>query len=379
MTLLTREQIEARERTLLAPYAAQAADSRGRVYHQDEHQLRTSFQRDRDRIIHSAAFRRLEYKTQVFIPHERDHYRTRLTHTLEVAQISRTLARNLRLNEDLAEAVALVHDLGHTPFGHAGEHVLDDLLKENRGFNHNRQSLRVVDLLEQRYPDFPGLNLTYEVREGIAKHETSTPFQVDGINPDEKPTLEAALVDIADEIAYNAHDIDDGLASGLLSADDLRESLFWQRGVMTLPVTGESDDSLFRYALVRQVVNDTATDVLNESARRIDAHQITDLASVRECQIKLCGYSDSMQTIVRDLKDLLRSKLYRHPQLQLLSRQAETIMAGIFKVLRRKPEEMPTRFQQMLDSTPLDIVIADYIAGMTDRYAEQTYQRLQGG
>ena len=207
--MITRADIEERERQTLAGYAALAAESRGRKYPQSPHPLRTEFQRDRDRIVHSAAFRRMEHKTQVFIPRLADHFRTRLTHTIEVAQISRTLARNLSLNEDLTEAIALVHDLGHTPFGHAGEDALDELLRDHGGFNHNRQSARVVDLLEQRYADHPGLNLTYEVREGIAKHETRDHQISDEFHPEERPTLEASLVDEADALAYTAHDIDD--------------------------------------------------------------------------------------------------------------------------------------------------------------------------
>ncbi|MEW5993865.1 MAG: deoxyguanosinetriphosphate triphosphohydrolase [Candidatus Zixiibacteriota bacterium] len=376
--LLTRQEIEQREGEILAPYAALSSRSQGRVYPQQEHPLRTAFQRDRDRIVHSAAFRRLEFKTQVFIPHERDHYRTRLTHTIEVAQISRTLARNLQLNEDLAEAVALVHDLGHTPFGHAGEEVLNGLLAEFGGFNHNRQSLRVVDLLEQRYPDFPGLNLTYEVREGIVKHETTVPVKVEEFNPYQQPTLEASLVDIADEIAYNSHDIDDGLSSELITFADLEDTRFWEE-------YGFSGDAAFqvlsdahrRYALVRRLVNEMATDVIHETGRRIQHLVITDLSSVRNCGEKICAYSDRMRAIVQDLKQVLQTRLYRHPRLTTLSDRAGHIIEGIFQRIRKNPGLMPTRFQKMLKTTPKDVVIADYIAGMTDRYAEEMFEKLQ--
>ncbi|HWR82361.1 MAG TPA: deoxyguanosinetriphosphate triphosphohydrolase, partial [Candidatus Deferrimicrobium sp.] len=318
-SILMRSDIERREETNLAPYAALSSCSRGRVYTQEEHPLRTAYQRDRDRIVHCAAFRRLEYKTQVFIPHERDHFRTRLTHTIEVAQISRTLARNLRLNEDLAEAVALVHDLGHTPFGHAGEEVLNDLLADLGGFNHNLQSLRVVDLLEQRYPAHPGLNLTFEVREGIVKHETTTQLHLAEFDPWQQPTLEASLVDIADEIAYNSHDIDDGLSSGLIGLADLKEAAFWRH----FHFTGDPAFSLFsesdrRYALVRRLVNEMTTDVINETSARLTRYGITDLSGVRTCANKMCGYSELMQEIVRDTKELLKRKLYRHPRLQAM-------------------------------------------------------------
>ncbi len=227
--LNNREHTEQQELSSLASYAMKAANSKGRVYPQPEHPLRTAFQRDRDRIVHSSAFRRMEFKTQVFLPHEGDHIRTRLTHSIEVAQVSRTMARCLGLNEDLTEAIALVHDLGHTPFGHAGEDVLQELLAEQGGFNHNRQSLRVVDILEHHYPDYPGLNLSYEVREGIVKHETKTVVLHPDFDRSERTTLEASLVDIADEIAYNAHDIDDGLRAGLISMDEVTELSIWYR------------------------------------------------------------------------------------------------------------------------------------------------------
>jgi len=374
---LTRMEIERREQEFLAPYAALSSQSRGRVYPQAEHPLRTAFQRDRDRIIHSAAFRRLEYKTQVFIPHERDHYRTRLTHTIEVAQISRTLARNLRLNEDLAEAIALVHDLGHTPFGHAGEDVLNDLLLDYGGFNHNRQSLRVVDILEQRYPNYPGLNLSFEVREGIVKHETSVKMNMAEFNPHQLPTLEASLVDIADEIAYNSHDIDDGLSSGLITFEDLKKGAFWKhfhfdadRNFLAL------SDPQRRYKLVRQLVNKMATDVIGETQARLNRFHVSDLSAVRNSSKKICCYSEAMQYVVQDMKRLLSEKLYCHPRLVVLSDQAHRTIQVIFERIRRRPEVMPARFQQMLEDEYPEIVIADYIAGMTDRYAEKVYREL---
>jgi dGTPase len=371
---LTREEIEKWEQQYLAPYAALSSRSRGRIYPQREHPLRTSYQRDRDRIIHSAAFRRLEYKTQVFIPHERDHFRTRLTHTIEVAQISRTVARSLRLNEDLAEAVALAHDLGHTPFGHAGEEVLDRLMKESGGFNHNRQSLRVVDILEQRYPEHPGLNLTFEVREGIVKHETTVKIATTEFHPDRQATLEAALVDIADEIAYNSHDIDDGISSGLISFADLRDTIFWKqlrfdtdRGFAALA------DDYQRYTLVRRLVDFLVSDIIEETQARIHRLGITDLESVRTCAEKICIYSDTAHRIVQDLKQFLRERLYRHPRLVAKTERAHRIIETIFEKLRRDPMLMPPRFQKMLASETPEVVIADYIAGMTDRYAEKVY------
>ncbi len=374
---LSRIEIERRERQLLTPYAALSSQSRGRVYPQEEHPMRTAFQRDRDRIIHSTAFRRLEYKTQVFIPHERDHYRTRLTHTIEVAQIGRTLARNLRLNEDLTEAIALVHDLGHTPFGHAGEEALNDLLKDHGGFNHNRQSLRVVDILEQRSHELRGLNLSFEVLVVIVKHETTVRIDAPEFNPYLQPTLEASLVDIGDEIAYNSHDIDDGLSSGLLTFEDLKEGLFWKR------FTFDSDrsftalsDAHRRYTLVRRLVDLMATDVINETQSRLNQFRISDLSSVRNCAEKVCRYSQSMRDVVQDMKGLLRNRLYRNPYLVALSERAGRIVVTIFNRIRKDPTLMPPRFQQMLDNERPEIVIADYVAGMTDRYAEKVFGEL---
>ncbi len=375
---LTRVDIEQREHESLAPFAAMSSRSQGRVYPLKEHPLRTAFQRDRDRIIHSAAFRRMEYKTQVFIPHEKDHYRTRLTHTIEVAQISRTLARNLRLNEDLAEAIALVHDVGHTPFGHSGEDVLDNLLSEHGGFNHNRQTLRVVDILEQRYEEHPGLNLTFEVREGIAKHETKVDLRLKEFNPDERPTLEASLVDIADEIAYNAHDIDDGLSSGIITAADLNEIPIFSNGPLAAVVnTSSPADDKGRYALARRMLDFMVTDVLNETRRRIKQHQIADLDSLRSSSAKIASYSESTAGFVAGLKDFLNTHLYKHERLKTMAEWAEEIIQTVFFSLLKEPAALPDRFQEMLLAEEKEIVIADYIAGMTDRFAVKMYERFQ--
>ena len=374
-SLANRKEIEERERQTLAPYAAMAAESRGRVYPQKEHELRTAYQRDRDRIIHSAAFRRMEYKTQVFIPHERDHFRTRLTHTAEVAQISRSMARNLRLNEDLSEAIALVHDLGHTPFGHAGEDALDEILREHGGFNHNRQSLRVVDKLERRYFEHPGLNLTYEVREGIVKHETKVKIELPEFSNDEEPTLEAALVDIADEIAYNAHDLDDGLSSGLINLDEVM-SIDDSQLIDVSCLGSKTDFDKNRYAIVRNLINKTVLDVLNETNKRIDEQNIKDLKSVRNCKNSLCDYSDDMKESVGKVKEFLYTKLYRHPELLEHSARAAQIVNMIFSYYLMRPEKLPEGFREMLAEEKKEIVVADYIAGMTDRFAEISYDKI---
>jgi len=372
--LISRTEIEQRERDVLAPYACCSAESRGRRFPQEKHPLRTVFQRDRDRIVHCNAFRRMEFKTQVFLPHEGDHFRTRLTHTIEVAQITRTLARNLRLNEDLVEAIALVHDLGHTPFGHSGEDVLDELLADSGGFNHNLQSLRIVDLLEQHYPDHPGLNLTYEVREGIAKHETRRRIAHPDFDPDERPTLEASLVDSADEIAYNAHDVDDGLRSGLIELSDLAELTIFrdERGELSR-ARDWSDTVRFekRYGVVRRLLNRTITDLLNETAYRLELANIDSLKSLRRCTSALCGYSAGLAPAVKELKEFLNVRLYRHPTLVTNADRARRIIRSLFERFMCAPEQMPKRYQEMLKEQHRQIVVADYIAGMTDRYAEQ--------
>ncbi len=374
---VNRSDIEKREAQMLAPYAAMSSKSRGRVYPLKEHVLRTAFQRDRDRIIHSAAFRRMEYKTQVFIPHEQDHYRTRLTHTIEVAQISRTLARILRLNEDLSEAIALAHDLGHTPFGHSGEDVLNDLLEKQGGFNHNRQSLRIIDLLEQRYAEHPGLNLSYEVREGIAKHETKVQIRNVEFSPDERPTLEASLVDIADEITYNAHDVDDGLSSGIITPEDIQRESFWSEMQLSQAVRALSViDDMTRYALVRGILVYIVTDVAIETVRRLRGYRIADLEDVRKSRSRICDYSPPTRDVTMKLKEFLNQKLYRHPKLQTMSEWAREIIETIFTRLKREPTLMPRRFQEMLLTEEKEIVIADYIAGMTDRFAIKMYEQV---
>lgn len=380
MSLSDRSEIERRERESLAGYAALAAESRGRVFPQPEHPLRTAFQRDRDRIVHSSAFRRMEYKTQVFLPHEGDHFRTRLTHTIEVAQISRTLARGLRLNEDLAEAIALAHDLGHTPFGHAGEDVLDELQKASGGFNHNRQSLRVVDLLEQRYPEHPGLNLSFELREGIAKHETRVRLDLAEFDPSTRPTLEASLVDIADEIAYNAHDIDDGLSARILSLEELVELTIWSHPpgerFDRSGQFGHLVDDQKRHLLVRHLVNLMATDVLEETERRLQRMGIQTLEQLRHAPERVCGYSAAMEGPVRELKEFLRVKLYRHPRLIDMIQWAREILMTLYRHFSDHSELLPPRFQEMLLTEKREIVIADYIAGMTDRFAEKIYAEV---
>jgi dGTPase len=374
-----RAYFEQQERNSLAPWAMKSADSRGRAFVEPEQAFRLSFQRDRDRIIHSTAFRRLEYKTQVFVNHEGDYYRTRLTHTMEAAQVTRTVAGALGLNQDLAEAVALAHDLGHTPFGHAGEHVLSRLMSDHGGFEHNSQSLRIVEVLEARYPEFPGLNLTYEVREGIVKHSTSYDRPRAGaFNPNEAPLLEAQIVDFADEIAYNTHDIDDGLQSGLLVPDDLQGVELWDRNFSDVcSVYPDSPFSIQRYQTVRRVMNDLVTDLIASLEKRLADNEIDSVAGVRGVMPRLAEFTPQTYDDVRALKDRLMDRLYQHHRVRRMTAKAGRVLTGIFEAYMDDPKQMPPHVvARESGETPMPRVIADYIAGMTDRFALDEFGKL---
>lgn len=344
-----------------------------------EHPMRTAYQRDRDRVIHCAAFRRMEYKTQVFVNHEGDHYRTRLTHTIEVAQISRTIARALGLNEDLAEAIACVHDLGHTPFGHSGEDVLDELMKDLGGFNHNSQSLRVVDVLERRYENYPGLNLTYEVREGIVKHEsTAEPISPDIFPPGERPTLEASLVDLADSIAYNSHDVDDGLSSGILDWDDLGEvQMLAEAKEKSIRNNPELPQKYHHHSVIRQLVNKQVTDLINQSGVNIGNFDISSVEDVRESKVKLIAFSKDMESTLDELKSFLTQKMYRHPRMEKNAEEARIIIETLFGKYKADPQKLHGKYKLRLDKEPVEYIIRDIIAGMTDRYAQKMYEELK--
>jgi len=373
-----RACFEENERRDLAPYAMASADSRGREYPEEEHRFRLAFQRDRDRIIHSTAFRRLEYKTQVFVNHEGDYYRTRLTHTLETAQITRTVARAMGLNQDLAEAVALAHDLGHTPFGHAGEHAMAELMKEHGGFEHNAQSLRIVEKLEERYPGFPGLNLSYEVREGILKHSTwyDRP-RVSSYNPGEQPPIEAQIVDFADEIAYNCHDIDDGLQSGMLALEDLADVDLWagHYEAVQAAYAGESAQVL-RYQAVKRLLDEMVADLLAYLDKQLADNGVKDMTDVRTAGKRLAGFSEDMNSRTADLKQRLMLRLYQHQRVRRMGAKAGRVMRGLFEAYLQEPYQMPPHVVQRGDKMPMARVIADYIAGMTDRFALEEYAKL---
>ncbi len=366
----------------LATYAQRSHDTRGRRHRETEHRYRSVYSRDRDRIIHSRAFRRLEYKTQVFVNHEGDHYRTRLTHSLEVSQVGRTVARALGLNEDLVESLALSHDLGHTPFGHLGEDVLDCALKDHGGFNHNRQTLRIIDLLEDRYPAFPGLNLSWEVREGVAKH--SGPIDVvrapefAEFEPEVEPPLEAQLIDVVDEIAYNHHDIDDGLESGILDLDELAAAIpLFGRPLEAARVElrGATPRQLYSTAL-RGLIDTLVTDLIEatrQSAKRAGVGSSTD---VRLAGRRLAGLSAEVALGNRQLKDHLQRCLYQHHRIERMKDKARRILKALFERYRENPRLMPAEMRRRGEGDSVERRIADYVAGMTDRYAIEEYQKL---
>ncbi len=370
-----------REAETLAPYAAKSAGSRGRVHPEKEHPFRSPFQRDRDRVIHCHAFRRLEYKTQVFVYHEGDHYRTRLTHSIEVAQISRTIARALGLNEDLSEAIALAHDLGHPPFGHSGEKVLNRLMKDAGGFEHNAHSLRLVDELEKRYPGFNGLNLTWETRDGIAKHSTEHDTQLPGRDLDDglSACLEAQIVDLADEIAYNNHDIDDGLSSRMLDPLTLNGLEIWRTNMEKVRARGETvDEKILTYQTIIGIINAQVTDLVSLVSTRIREEEIVSLEDVRRRKGPIAGFSPEMARMNRELKAFLMKNLYHHYRVIRMADKAERIISELFGAYAREPKLLPpgnyTRIESKKD--PAKRVICDYIAGMTDRFALKEYRRL---
>ena len=376
--LYKRDKLEEIETAVLAPYALKSAASRGRVHPEKESATRTAFERDRDRILHTTAFRRLEYKTQVFVFYEGDHYRTRLTHTLEVAQLGRSLARGLGANQDLTEAICLAHDLGHSPFGHAGEYALNRLMKEDGGFNHNTQSFRVVTELEERYPGFKGLNLIYETREGMLKHETDyDQSEAAGYEPEKRASLEAQIANLADESAYNAHDLDDGLRAGLFTPDDLDELTIWQelRDAVGWQ-NGRSFTHLIRHEIIRELIGRTMSDILSNTADNLVAYQIDSPEKVQTHHDNLVGYSAEFVVKVRQLKQFLYRRMYRHYRLMRMQVKAERFISEMFHAYLKEPQMLPGAAQEWLNHTPLPRVVTDYIAGMTDRYALDEWQKL---
>ena len=364
----------------LAPYAARAAATRGRAHREPASSSRSEFQRDRDRIIHSTAFRRLEYKTQVFVNHEGDLFRTRLTHSLEVAQIARSIARSLGLNEDLVEAISLAHDLGHTPFGHAGQDALHECMKEHGGFEHNLQSLRVVDVLEERYGGFDGLNLCFETREGILKHcsiENARHLGDVGRRfiDRKQPSLEAQLANLADEIAYNNHDIDDGLRSGLLTIDQMMTIDLFRRHALEVEKT-YPDIAPRRMTLetVRRMINELVVDVTQTTRAKLAETGVDSIERVRDAP-GLVAFSAGIAAEAAALKRFLRKELYYHFQVQRMATKAKRIVRELFAAFESDPILLPTEHQQRHAQIG-QRAIADYVAGMTDRYAIREHRRL---
>lgn len=364
----------------LAPYAANPEQSRGRHHNEIPPQGRNDFQRDRDRIIHSTAFRRLEYKTQVFVNHEGDLFRTRLTHSLEVAQIGRAIARTLKLQEDLIEAIALAHDLGHTPFGHAGQDALNECMRKYGGFEHNLQSLRVVDHLEQRYAEFDGLNLTFEVREGILKHcSVKNARQLSDVGQrfleKSQPSLEAQVANLADEIAYNNHDVDDGLRSGLITLEQLEEvRIFSDHLKVVRELYPQIPARRLIHETIRRMINSLVMDLCEHSRNLISQSAPANIDEVRHSPL-LIGFTKSIQTQQLELKQFLRANLYKHYRVNRMSWKAQHVVRQLFELFMQEPGLMPQEFQERAHSEK-PRAVADYIAGMTDRYAMKEYQRL---
>jgi len=377
MQLVDRRLQERREDAQLAPYGMRSAASRGRRHPEEEHPLRTCYQRDRDRVIHSSSFRRLEYKTQVFVNHEGDNYRTRLTHSLEGAQIGRTVARALGLNEELTEVLVLGHDLGHTPFGHSGERVMDELMKDHGGFEHNRQTLRILEVLEQRYPSFPGLNLTWEVREGIIKHRPDDdPVAPPEYAPGEAPTLEAQLVDCVDEIAYNNHDIDDGLSSGMFTVEQIRAVALFREAHEFALSGGIADERILRHQVVRRIINRCSEDLMRTTLRNLEQARVSAVDDVRRAGRRLVGYSPEMASGVREMKEFLLSNMYRHYRVVRMGDKAGRILRDLFHSYVGEPRQLPPRTQEQIERDGVHRVVCDYIAGMTDRFAVDEHGKL---
>jgi dGTPase len=378
----TREQLEQAESLTLSSCAMKSAESRGRQFPEPEAPYRTAFQRDRERVLHTTAFRRLQGKTQVFVVTEGDYYRTRITHTLEVAQIGRTVARALGANEDLVEGICLAHDLGHPPFGHAGERALNALMAGHGGFAHNRQSFRIITELERRYPAFPGLNLTFEFREGIVKHDVD--HALEGAPAEYAPhlrgTLEAQIASFADELAYNAHDLDDGLRAGLIDARDLREVRWWQRASESAGVDlNQAFTDMERHRVVRRLIGLMAGDLLSETAAQVErmCHAGgNDAEAVRRWPQPLVAFPTASIALNRELKAWLLENLYSHPRVMRMTNKGDRVLHDLFKAFVDEPRMLGEGARRQLPHMPLQRVVCDYIAGMTDRFALDEHARL---
>ena len=364
---------------MLASFAQKSGESRGREYSEPRHAYRTEFQRDRARIIHSRAFRRMEYKTQVFLNGTGDHLRTRLTHSIEVASISRTIARALQLNEDLAEAIALAHDLGHAPFGHSGEEMLAQCMRDHGGFDHNRQSVRVVELLEMPYPDFPGLNLTFEVREGLRKHERTYKFSTPGGEEYGCPSLEAQVADLADEITYYSHDLDDAIDFEILTAPQLEENEVWRnsRHAVLTRCTGAPKPDLHKL-IIRDIIDREVHDLVATSAESIAKSGVQSADAVRRQIAPLIRYSNELAEANRALRKFLYQNVYYHPRVSEVNRRACEMLRRVFEAYLADPERLGDAAMRRIHQEGLHRTVCDYVAGMTDRYLMEEYGRIAG-
>ena len=375
--LFTREKLEDIEAQSLAPYGMRSKNSRGRHFPEDEPLYRTRFQRDRDRILHTTAFRRLEYKTQVFINYEGDYYRTRLTHTLEVAQIGRSIAVALGANEMLTETICLAHDLGHPAFGHSGEITLAKLMKEYGGFDHNKQTLRIITELERRYPEFPGLNLTWEVLEGIVKHETEYDIaDARDFNPDLRGNLEAQIANVADEMTYTAHDLDDGLRSGMLTPRMLSGLSLWEVVTESVGWKGAALEELDRHCIIRRLIGMMVNDVVQNTDQRLRESLVHSVEELQRLPYNVVTFSDDTRRRNRELKDFLYARMYRHHRVVRMQVKAERILSDLFNAYRDESATLPEHVQKTIPVRGLERTICDHIAGMTDRYATEEHQKM---
>lgn len=371
--------MEADESRVLAPFAQKSGESRGRAYPEPSHAYRTEFQRDRARIIHARAFRRLEYKTQVFLNGTGDHLRTRLTHSIEVASISRTIARALSLNEDLAEAIALAHDLGHSPFGHSGEEMLAECMREHGGFDHNRQSQRVVELLETAYPAFPGLNLTFEVREGLRKHQAFYDPPAEGEEKYRCPSLEAQIANLADEITYYSHDLDDAVDFEILRSTQLEETAVWRRSHESVAARyPAAREPALHKLIIRDIIDTEVRDVVTTSAEGIAKAGVQSADEVRRQAGPLIRYSEGLLEANQELRRFLYKNVYYHPRVAQVNRRACEMLRAVFQAYVLAPERLGEGAAKRIESEGLHRTICDYIAGMTDRYLIEEHARLKG-
>ncbi|MBK8177816.1 MAG: deoxyguanosinetriphosphate triphosphohydrolase [Planctomycetes bacterium] len=383
LPLFDRRAKETREERDLAPYALHSARSRGRGFPEEEDDLRTCWERDRDRIVHCTGFRRLMYKTQVFVNTEGDHYRTRLSHSLEVAQVARSVGNALALNEPFCEALALCHDIGHPPFGHRGEAALDELMKDHGGFRHNFQVLRVVDRLERRSPEYPGLNLTRELRESLLKHEKDADWPAEFRPRPERPYLEAQVVDLADSTAYLMHDLEDGLLARMFQEQQLQEEVALWRGAaesveLRHPgfLSATNDTKLRVKRVTNELLKIAINDLIGATSARLDRLDLRDAQSARTHGARLVDHSDAIALEVAELTEFLYRRFYRHPHLMELTQHALAVLSALFAVYVERPREMAPWYQQWIERAGLHRAVCDYLAGMTDRFAEQEYARL---